>query len=65
MGVYVLALMVPQLVSFLQLVGERESFQTAVGNAAAPAVTGWVAAAVALYAVLLYASIRVKESREI
>ena len=65
MGVYVLALIVPQLVSFLQLVGERVSFQTAVGNASEPAVAGSIAAAVSLYLVLLYASIKAKESREI
>ena len=65
MGVYIVALLTPQLASFLQLVGEKENYQTAIGEASVPVVVGWVTAAVCLYAACFYASVRAKESREI
>jgi hypothetical protein len=65
MALYILALIGPQLASFLQLVGEKESFHVAIGEASIPVVAGWILLSISLFAACLYASARVKESREI
>ncbi len=65
MGVYILALLAPQLIVFLQQVRETRYFLLTVGEASIPAVLGWIVAALAVFAVCLYASVRAKESREI
>jgi hypothetical protein len=65
MTVYVLALIGPQLVIFLQQVTERRYFLLQIAELSIPAVLGWLAAALIVFTLCLYGSVRVRESREI
>jgi hypothetical protein len=65
MAVYILALLGPQLVIFLQQVREKRYFLLSIAEMSIPTVFGWITAALAVFVFCLYASVKVRESREI
>ena len=65
MVVYILALLGPQLITFLQQVRDTRFFLLAISEMSISAILGCAAAAVGIFAACLYASVRVRESREI
>jgi len=65
MAVYILALAGPQILSFLHQVGGKRNFLLAVAETGVPAVLGWLASALAVFAACLFASVKAQESREL